>query len=346
MSQLLNLSPFAAESLPSMSTSDEDLALVVVAGRFAMPPPGKPSPEPPAPSEDQPPPVLADVYADDPEASSLRHEGQGVPTRPGTDIYLVGHAWTPGGRPAPRAQVALRVGPCQRGAVVFGDRYWTEGVAGLRPSSPAPFTQLPLVYERCFGGSPENPSRGVVEAADRNPVGQGLVARASQAAGERLPNFEDPQALITTPADHPWPRGFGPVARHWQPRRALGGTYDELWLKTRAPLWPRDLDERFFCAASEGLCATPHLRGGEPVRLVGVCPDGPFEFVLPTVHLQCKFEFRDRTVPEPMILDGVVLEPDERAFTLYWRASVATGKQPLALDSIVVRQLEPWEVAR
>jgi hypothetical protein len=343
MSRLVNLSPYAAKLLPSMDRSDEDLALVIVAGRFVMPPGGRFSAEPPPVHDEQLPVRLADEHWGDPAMSSLRHEGQGNPIRPGTDIYLVGHAWAPGGRPTPRAQVAVRVGPCQRGAVVFGERYWREGLGGLQPSSPVPFVQLPIVYERCFGGQPESPSSAVAAASERNPVGRGLVARPRQAAGELLPSFEDPQRLIATPSDHPPPQGFGPIARHWQPRRSFAGTYDDLWQKTRAPLWPPDFDERFFCAASPGLCAIPHLRGGEPVRLVGVSPDGPIDFVLPDVRLRCKLELRERMVNRAMVLDAVVLEPDDGAFTLVWRASERVGKQPLALETVVVRELEPWE---
>jgi len=76
VSQLLNLSPFEAKYLPSMDRHDEDLALVVMAGRFAMPPAGKPCVEVLSASEEQPPVQLADEYWGDPEASSLRYEGQ------------------------------------------------------------------------------------------------------------------------------------------------------------------------------------------------------------------------------------------------------------------------------
>lgn len=341
--QLVNLTPFAAELLPAMDREDEDLALVVVAGRFALPPGGRPRVDPPAVHEQQQPVRLADEHWGDPATSSLRYEGQASPTRPGTDIYLVGHAWAPGGKPAPRAQVALRVGPCQRGAVVFGERYWREGLGGLQPSSPVPFSQLPIVYERCFGGRIESSSSAAAEASDRNPVGRGLLARPRQAAGELLPNFEDPNRLIATPSDHPPPQGFGPIARHWLPRRTFAGTYDAQWLESRAPLWPPDLDDRFFCAASDGLCAVPHLRGGEPVRLVGVSPDGPIDFALPTIRLRCKLDFHARSVRRAMVLDAVVLEPDDGSFTLVWRASERVGKQPLALEAVVVRELEPWE---
>jgi len=76
---------------------------------------------------------------------------------------------------------------------------------------------------------------------------------------------------------------------------------------------------------------------------VGVSPDGTFEFLLPRIRLQSKFDFRDRALVRPMVLDAVVIDADEAALTLVWRACVAVGKRALALESVVVRELEDWE---
>ena len=74
---------------------------------------------------------------------------------------------------------------------------------------------------------------------------------------------------VRSPRDRPLPRGFGPVARHWLPRRALGGSYDAAWVEARVPLWPADVDPRFFMAAPEPLQATRHLVGGELLVVLG-----------------------------------------------------------------------------
>ena len=137
--------------------------------------------------------------------------------------------------------------------------------------------------------------------------------------------------------------GFGPVARHWLPRRAFAGTYDQAWLDRRIPLWPRDLDERFFCAASPGLCAVPYLVGGEPVRIVGMSPDGAYELVLPRVRLAARFELGSSSVRKSLVLDSVSFEPEASAFTMVWRTSVAAD--PLTVGGVIVRMLEPWEEA-
>lgn len=344
MAQLHNLTPFSATILPSLGFDDQQLIVVVVAGRFNMPLPFESSASEPAIAEEQRPVPLADEYRGKPGASSLLFESQGTHMRSGTDIYLVGHAWAPRGRPCVSSVVGLSVGPCQRGAVIFGERVWRESVMGASPSLPQPFTSIPLIYERCFGGCPEGASGSVALASEYNPVGRGLFARERDAIGEPLPNLEDPGALLTSITDRPRPAGFGPISRHWRPRRDHGGTYDRDWQQYRAPLWPKDVDPRLMNAAAPGLVAHPLLTGREPVRLIGMHPDGPIEFLLPRVALRVKFEFRRRLERCCMRLDGIRLEPDDRSFTLYWRASTVVEPNLFELDSVVVRHLHCWEI--
>ena len=343
MSALENLTPFAAACIPSMSRNDEQLTLLIVAGCFVLPRPGVPSNDAPAIADEQPPVRLADEHTGDPAGSSLLHEGQSAYLRHGTDIYLNGTAWAPMGRPAPQSMVALQVGAWQKAAVVFGERVWGQGITGASPTAPLPFTSLPLIYERCFGGSPSDPSRALAELAQQNPVGRGLFAGEREAIGQPLPNFEDPLAPLQSLRDRPRPCGFGPVARHWQPRRSFAGTYDQAWVEQRIPFWPRDFDERFFCAAAPGLHAAPHLQGGEAVRIVGMAPDGAHEFVLPSLRLRARFEVPGATLRKQLVLDAVSLEPDSGTFTLIWRTQIVAD--PLRVSAAVVRLLEPWEAA-
>ena len=316
--------PLAVTSLPSLSRDGQELALVVAAAHFDWP---KQRDDPPTLCERQPPPAMADVYHADPASSSLRWEGQSTYTRPGTDIYVTGHAWIPGGRPQPYTEVMVMVGPCERRAMVIGDRVWVRAGTELIPSRPVPFERMPLVYERSFGGMPAQPSASTLEFAQHNPVGRGLYERPEQAEGQPLPNIEDPQQLLRRCTDRARPVGFGPIARHWLPRRLFAGTYDQAWLDTRAPLWPPDMDERLFCAASPGLCAIPHLGGGELVVLSGLSPHGPLRFKLPAWRLQASFKFRRGVEHRPMLLDAIALDSDACTFTMIWRASlVANGE--------------------
>jgi len=163
---------------------------------------------------------------------------------------------------------------------------------GLSASDALPFESLPLRYEYAFGGTTASGQEA------HNPVGRGFLRQREEGTG-KAPTL-------------PPPCGFGPVARHWQPRRDWAGTYDAAWVERRAPLWPRDFDERFFHAASDGLRASTHLQGGERVVLEGLSPDGPLAFNLPTHRLLARCTFAGRREKRHMVLDTVLLEPEER----------------------------------
>jgi len=342
-----NLSRVACVSLPTMGLDDDERMLVLAAGSFSLPRAEAPTP---ALLADQPAPPLADAYNGEPSSSSLRREGQSTFARPGTDIYLRGHAWAPGGRAATRSALAIRVGECSVHAQVFGDRVWVRTLGEVRPSPPARFTRMPILWERSFGGRPPRLRERSVAIAERNPVGRGLFDRGSEAADQPLPNFEDPRDPITQLADRPLPVGFGPIARHWQPRRSLAGTYDQTWLDERAPLWPADLDPRFFCAAAPGLSTTTPLEGGELVELLGLHPDGVVRFELPRLALQAKFAYHRSAGPperKRLVLDGIEIDGDAWTLTLFWRAwsRPPRGRDASELELITLRTLAAWEVA-
>ncbi len=343
MSELRNLTPFSAVCIPSLSTHDELLTLVVIAGHFVLPTPGIYATTPLQIAEQQDEVQLADAYRGNAATSSLLYEGQSSYTRPCTDLYLEGHAWAPAGRPVTRSNIRLQVGVWKKEAVVSGERVWKRGIGGTTPSNPEPFTSIPLIYERCFGGWPESPARHSIEAAERNPVGRGLFNQESEARDGLLPNIEDPSALLHSPANRPLPCGFGPIARQWRPRRAFSGSYSPDWVKERAPLWPPDVNEWFFAAAPSGLQASPYLEGGEPVSIDGMSPDGRFAFPLPRFSLQARFEQRHRQSRKRMILDAVLFDTAARRLTLYWRAFIVAN--PLSVGTVTVRELEPWELA-
>lgn len=178
--EIVNLTPFATHVMPSMSRDDHDLALLVVMASFELPAPGQRGGVRRA--AQQPPPPMADAYHGDPTCSSLRVEGQSAYTRPGTDIYVHGHAWAPRGRPATETEVLVRVGPCLRTAAVIGDRVWVRSFASLIATRPAPFDRIPLVWERSFGGSPARARGRRAAIAARNPVGRGLYAEGALGA--------------------------------------------------------------------------------------------------------------------------------------------------------------------
>ena len=345
MPNLENLTPFAAASLPSMSAAAADLLLVVVSGRFHLPPAGAWRTDPPRPTEEQKPVQLVDEYHGEPDASSLRYEGQSAFVRLATDVHLLGQAWAPGGRAEKRVDVALVIPHrCSKTVAVFGERVWSQGLGSVSPTSPSPFVSMPLVFERAFGGA-EPGDDPVRDFEPRNPVGRGFSRSASQALYQPLPNLEDPRDLIGSYGDRPTPMGFGPIARSWQPRLGYAGTYDQTWLDAIAPNWPPDFDLRFFQAAPADLTITPYLEGGEPVGLTGVAPDGDIHFVLPRYRVLLKSYFHRSISRRLMKLDALQIEPDAGVFTLTWRAAVPLPEGMFEHEHSIVRLLDPWEEA-
>ncbi|MFN0060253.1 MAG: DUF2169 domain-containing protein [Planctomycetota bacterium] len=345
MPNLLNLTRYCVNDLPSLTKDGRRVLMICALARFTLPKAGKPSTVPPTPTAEPPAPMFEDVYHGEPGASSLQYEGQSTYFRPGTDIYLTGSAWAPKRRRVESSLVDVRVGPCRKQVRVFGDRTWQRGLlGGAKLSAPEPFESIPLVYERAFGGAIPRAEGKKPKWEPRNPVGCGMYESASQAAGHPAPNLEDPNDLIASFGDRPAPQGFGPIARSWQPRVKFAGTYDEAWVNERAPLWPTDFDEQFFCAAAPGLTTPSHLVGGEPVALVGVSPDGAYEFSLPRLRLFAKARFRDRAERQPMTLDAVHFEPDAQTFTMIFRTVFGVGDGLQYHTTTIVRELEVWEL--
>jgi hypothetical protein len=344
MSDFENATRYAAQTLPSCDRDGRDLLLVVVAARFALPLPGGP-PARLSATDVQPLPPLTDEYTGDPARSGLRREGQSAYTRPATDISILGHACAPEGKLVRQMGVNVRVGPCSMRLAVYGDRVWQRALVGVKPSAPEPFERLPLTWERAYGGvaAGSTPSKPAFEP--RNPVGCGLETNANDAVDKRLPNVEDPAAPIASLSDRPRPVGLLPVARYWQPRVGFAGTYDDAWRRDRAPLWPTDFDERFFCAAPAELQARPHLRGGEPVVLDGLHPGGAIGFHLPVLRFVVRSRFIDRVVRKVPVLDALIIDTDAMQMTLCFRCAVSAPLSLIKHRETLLREVEPWETS-
>lgn len=314
MMHLVNQTRFPACALPLISHRDAHYVMTAVKGTFVID-----GPAPLAPAAEQVPLHMEDVYWNDPTRSSLRYEADTALTKLGTDVVLIGSARAR--TPVRQLDVGIRVGALQKIVRVFGDRWWRKAGNGWRLTEPAPFESMPLVYENAYGGA--DPTGASAAFYEPNPVGKGFVPDPKSAPDSLpAPNLELPEQPIGTIEDRPPPAGFGFVARHWQPRRALMGTYDDVWSSERNPLLPADFDERSYTAASAGLCADEFLVGGESVLIINACERSRLEFALPRLDFDAVTYVDGERAVQRMNMDTVVVEPDAGTVTVTWRASI------------------------
>ena len=94
-------------------------------------------------------PIELDEYWDDDERRSLHAASDLVPFKRRVDVFLVGYAFAPKGRPVRSLLVRLVVGGIDKRIEVFCDRAFTLD-GKLREGDR--FTRMPLTWERAAGG--------------------------------------------------------------------------------------------------------------------------------------------------------------------------------------------------
>jgi len=277
----------------------------------------------------QEPVNLEGAYWGDPEASSYKYEPEVAFVKPATDVILIGHAHAR--KPGVTAlKVSLTVGPIQKTAAVFGNRYWYKSMGIATATKPQPFEKIPLIAERAFGGwDRRHPDPAKHRFEPCNPVGIGFHAKGTRLEeGRSLPNIEYPSARMKHYRDTPPPALFGYVCPHWQPRAGFAGTYDEVWQSSRMPLLPKDFDRRFLCGAPSDQIVPGFLRGDEMVAISNVTMNGRLLFKLPaTPPAVCRVRLKRK--PDQHLktqLDTVIINTDEMRLYLLWRAFLRIPK--------------------
>jgi hypothetical protein len=330
MLQVRNDTPFKAALMLLPDAAGVDTLFTIVKGTFTLA-------LPVTVAEEQVPISMADRFYDDSPTRSIEIPSDVGLGKPATDVLVRGTAYAPDARPAWQMDVFVRVGPVSKHLRVYGDRVWQTGGPAATIGWVAPFERMPLVWERAFGGIDE--TNGGMVAERRNPVGAGFRASGSirPHAGSPLPNVEDPRALITGPGDTPVPAGLGPIGAHWEPRAGYAGTYDDAWQNERAPYLPADFDPRFFQVAPPDQIAAGHLRGGEPIELDGLTPNGAVRSMVPALHVEATYSVDGRPVGQPAQLETVLLEPDLLRMVLVWRAALRCDKKALKVREVHTR---------
>lgn len=283
---------------------------------------------------------MADVPWGKPEVPSVAYPADICLRKPGTDVIVVAKAYPPAGKTVTSFDVLVQVGPIKKTLRIFGPRVWTQNGAGL--TKPGPATEIEMKYDFAFGGFDDEDPANLLEEP-KNPVGSGMVREGAALTHKTAPCIEDVEILIGSFRTRPPPAGICAIGRSYEPRRKYAGTYDKLWLESRAPLPPDDFDDRFNNCASPGMTLATPLTGGEEVALMGLVPGGgPLKFTVPKVPLEITFQTKDK---EPVAvrphLDTLLidlLEPSDikpLAFEMVWRASVRPPRKMKDMRVIV-----------
>jgi hypothetical protein len=225
---------------------------------------------------------------------SLAEAAETAPHLPGAGVILTGHACAPRGRAVP--SLAVRLG-------LAGDRrlldktlhVYGDCPAGTRASAQ-PFTRMPLVWERAYGGP----------SVPENPAGVG------PSNGPALANVVDA-------ADPRRPGGFGPVARGWPARRRLLGGIDAEALGAGVLEIPEGIEWRYFHAAPADQ-QIEALRGNEWIVLDGMSPELPrVESRLPDVRVHAEWQAGGPARALDLTADTLVIDADRMLCSVVWR---------------------------
>ncbi|MFO7566841.1 MAG: DUF2169 domain-containing protein [Enhygromyxa sp.] len=323
-----NTTGMAAGLSVSADVEARDHLVIVVKGNFSADVDGSMSL-----CAEQPEPCAVDEHHGDPARTSVRYANDFALYKPRAEVLVDGHAFAPeGGGPVRELAVALEVDGRRKQALVSGERVWVRTAGSFAASPPVPFSQIPLRFERAYGG-PLDP---------RNPVGVGHHpnAAARELDGTPVPNLEAIDARVTRPNLGVQPIGFGPLGPAWQPRLRHAGTYDARWRAQRCPFLPEDFDARFFLCAPEDQ-QFPFFRGGEQIRCYHMAPQPVVSYVLPRIEVPVRVRFGVNTLSQARLalLDTVILQPHLARAQLVWRTSVPLGKKLNTLREVIIGEL-------
>ena len=221
---------------------------------------------------------------------SVRFPSDVAPLVPGVQVIVAGHAYS-AGRPA--TSLLVRLG------VFVGSHALLH--KEVRVQDSAPFSRMPLVYERAFGGI----------GCDENPLGQG-------ADGE-------PASLnIVHPTDPSRPAGLGAVGPSWPRRRRRLGDARRRALEAPIAEIPDAFDWAYFLAAPDDQ-RIGELRGDEWIVMDGLTEGAPrLRTCLPRARGEARlFGLAAHGVPEghalPLRADTLLLDTDSGTASVVWR---------------------------
>jgi len=234
------------------------------------------------------------------------------------EFLVCGKAVAPMGIAVSHMDLSVSVGPLRKRIAVSGDQFWRPGLLRTHITDAAPFLEMPVTYERAFGG----------EGYAGNPVGMGYQAERDVDAGGnvRLPNLQSSTRPILHQRDEPAPCVLGPVDLNWPGKISSSSTFDKTWFKQRYPFPPLDFDYRVYnLAPTDQQLESGFFFGNEAVCIDGMHSAQPeIRSHLPglTMRLFVAKAGGQHLLEVPFCLDTVWLFPSALTGVALYRAVV------------------------
>ncbi len=323
--ELINATKMEAGYTMAVRKDGRELLVVVVKGTFTIPESGEKS----ALAEEQVPLVETDIFTGEPGFSAPLYENDFAPRKPKCDLLLNGSAYAPDGKPAERVTVSLSFGEWKKSFDVVGNRTWKVGLFGSGPTSPEPFTAMPISYNNAFGGvdrSQEEEKKHKYFLENHVGVGYHAYLDDKLVEGQPLPNTEENGKPVKKPNGTYRPMAFGALGRAWKERVQYAGTYDQNWIDNVCPFLPEDFREEYFQAAPADQWID-YPQGGEKVELENLTAGGMVSFPLPEEDVPFTFWYKNGTKKKRRgTIDTILFEPDQGRFTMTWRTALPLRK--------------------
>ncbi|MGK4007952.1 DUF2169 domain-containing protein [Sorangium sp. So ce1036] len=254
----------------------------------------------------------APLAGEDDERRLVEPWGPVAPLKRWGEVVVVGHAYAPEGNPVRLLVARLAVGDLDKAVQIRGDACFAhDGALG----EPAPFTRMPLRWERAAGGPRTANPVGV-------PTGDGGLA--DPWGRVRAPNLLPAGSWGAARRELVRPAGLGPLRPEWPDRaerlrRHAAGWNHARWAER--PL-PEDIDLGYFNVAPPDQ-VTDELTGGERIVLEHLHP----RFARLVTRLAAPAPRAITAVygveqRVPLRCDTLVIDTDHGVAALVWRGQL------------------------
>lgn len=288
------------------------------------------------------------------EASSVRYESDYVRFKKKTDIILNANAFSPDGKAVSAWECGIRIYDEKShllkayGLRVKGEKKYLKAGPIWSPSFRSKATQVPIRYEKAYGGCIMIPAKDdhhedeYIKVDPYNPIGCGI-----KKIGDPEQTVYSPQIEYLEKMNTKVPAGFGFINRAWKSRSDLAGTYDQAWVDNQHPLPPHDFNSDYNQGAHPELIMKGYLKGGSRIELTNLREGEPVQtFELPQLELLARLRTHTGDMYQTMNLDTLIIDVDDedKAKHCVYASYRALTPQTQAIEAAEIMLIQDNEV--